>query len=297
MFFSAEEGLRLEDLEIVKPNVVIEYFKGKLPNIADFGFKLIIALLIYFIGSRLIKFVRKLMKKSMERSTIEKGVVQFLDSLVKVSLYTILLLIIGSIFGLETTSVIAVAGSAGLALGLALQGSLANFAGGVLILILKLFRVGDYIIEDTHKNEGTVKEIQLFYTKLLTVDNKEVIIPNGVLANSSLTNVTGCDKRRCDIIVGISYESDLKEAKDLIRALLERDEDILKTEDSIVFVESLGESSVNIGCRYWTRTELYWTTRWRIIEEIKIIFDKNNIIIPYNQLDVTIKKEELKNCL
>ena len=181
--------------------------------------------------------------------------------------------------------------SCGVAIGLALQGSLSNFAGGVLILILKPFIIGDYIIEDNKGREGTVKEIQLFYTKLLTVDNKTVIIPNGTLANTSLTNVTAQDKRRLDLSVGISYDADLKKAKQLIEELLRKDEDVLQNEDITVFVDSLGDSAVVIGARGWVKKEAYWTAKWRLTENIKLTLDENGIEIPFNQVVVHMKEQ------
>ena len=204
----------IEGEEVVEEvNKLAEYVGGKIPGLIDFAIGVILALVVFFIGTKLIKWIRKLIRLSMEKGNVDKGVRQFVDSLVKFALYAILIFSIGSKFGLDTTSVAAALASCGVAIGLALQGSLSNFAGGVLILILKPFVVGDYIIEDNKGREGTVKEIQLFYTKLLTVDNKTVIIPNGSLANTSLTNVTAQDKRRLDLSVGISYDADLKKAK------------------------------------------------------------------------------------
>ena len=191
---------------------------------------------------------------------------------------------------MDTTSVAAALASCGVAIGLALQGSLSNFAGGVLILVLKPFVVGDYIVEDNKGREGTVKEIQLFYTKLLTVDNKTVIIPNGTLANTSLTNVTAQDKRRLDLSVGISYDADLKKAKELIEGIFRADEDILKEEGINVFVDNLGDSSVVIGARGWVKKDAYWTTKWRLTENIKLTLDENGIEIPFNQVVVHVKE-------
>ena len=150
-----------------------------------------------------------------------------------------------------------------MAIGLALQGSLSNFAGGVLILLLKPFVVGDYIIVANDGTEGTVKVIQIFYTKLTTVDNKTIVIPNGTLSNSSLTNVTARPERQLDLKVGIIQDEDIK-----------------------VFVDSLADSSVILGLRAWVKTEEYWSTRWRLLEEIKLIFDEEGIEIPFNQLTV-----------
>ena len=269
-----------------------DYIGGKIPGILDFALGVVLALLVFWIGTIVIKWIRKLIRISMEKANVDKGVGQFVDSLVKFALYAILIFSIGSKFGLDTTSVAAALASCGVAIGLALQGSLSNFAGGVLILILKPFVVGDYIVEDNKGREGTVTEIQLFYTKLLTVDNKTVIIPNGTLANTSLTNVTAQDKRRLDLTVGISYDADLKKAKELIAGLFAADEDILKEEGIDVFVDNLGESCVTIGARGWVKKEAYWTVKWRLTEAIKLTLDENGIEIPYNQVVVHVKDSQ-----
>lgn len=272
-------------------NRLTKYISDKIPELIDFAIGVVLALLVFWIGAKIIKWIRKIIRISMEKGGVDKGVRQFVDSLVKFALYAILIFSIGSKFGLDTTSVAAALASCGVAIGLALQGSLSNFAGGVLILVLKPFVVGDYIVEDNKGREGTVKEIQLFYTKLLTVDNKTVIIPNGTLANTSLTNVTAQDKRRLDLSVGISYDADLKKAKELIEALFRADEDILKEEGINVFVDNLGDSSVVIGARGWVKKDAYWTTKWRLTENIKLTLDENGIEIPFNQVVVHVKEQ------
>lgn len=272
-------------------NRLTKYISDKIPELIDFAIGVVLALLVFWIGTKIIKWIRKIIRISMEKASVDKGVRQFVDSLVKFILYAILIFSIGSKFGLDTTSVAAALASCGVAIGLALQGSLSNFAGGVLILVLKPFVVGDYIVEDNKGREGTVKEIQLFYTKLLTVDNKTVIIPNGSLANTSLTNVTAQDKRRLDLSVGISYDADLKKAKKLIEGLFRADEDILKEEGINVFVDNLGDSSVVIGARGWVKKEAYWTTKWRLTENIKLTLDENGIEIPFNQVVVHVKEQ------
>ncbi|MEF9941263.1 MAG: mechanosensitive ion channel [Lachnospiraceae bacterium] len=260
------------------------YMDKQFPVLIGFGIKVLLALLFFFIGSKLIHWIRKVVKRSLERSNADKGVEQFVDSLLKFGLYALLLFSIGTKFGVESSSVAALIASAGVAIGLALQGSLSNLAGGVLILMTKPFVVGDYIIEDNHKNEGTVKEIQIFYTKLATVDNKTIVIPNGTLANNSLTNVTAKDQRRLDITVDISYEADLKKAKMLIEDILQKDICVLKEEEIIVFVDALSENAVVLGARAWVKTEEYWCTRWRVLEQIKLTMDEHGIDIPYKQV-------------
>ena len=283
-------AIETEEVVVKEVGKLAQYVSGKIPGIIDFAIGVVLALVVFFIGTKIIKWIRKFIRISMEKGNVDKGVSQFVDSLVKFALYAILIFSIGSKFGLDTTSVAAALASCGVAIGLALQGSLSNFAGGVLILILKPFVVGDYIIEDNKGREGTVKEIQLFYTKLLTVDNKTVIIPNGSLANTSLTNVTAQDKRRVDLSVGISYNADLKKAKALIEELFRKDEDVLQEEGITVFVDSLGDSAVIIGARCWVKKEAYWDVKWRLTESMKLTLDENGIEIPFNQIVVHMEK-------
>ena len=272
-------------------NRLVEYVNSQIPNIINFGLKVVLSLICFFIGRKLIRWVQKLVRASLNRANVDIGVEQFVDSMLKVVLFCILIFSLVANFGVDTTSIAALFASGGVAIGLALQGSLSNFAGGVLILLLKPFVVGDYIIESGTGNEGTVKEIQIFYTKLSTVDNRMIVIPNGALSNNSLTNVTAKEKRRLEIKVGISYESDLRKAKEVIESLLLEDESILKDEEIIVYVDELAESSVVIGSKSWVKTDDYWPTRWRLLEEIKLTMDEQGINIPYPQMDVHIQKE------
>ncbi len=274
----------------LKPNVVWETVTGWLPGLIDFGFRLLAAAIILLIGSRLIKFVKKVVKRTLGRSGIEDGLSRFLVSVVNALLYGILIFIAAEKIGIPSASIIALLGSAGVAIGLALQGSLANFAGGVLILVMKPFKEGDYIIT-AGGEAGTVKSIGLVYTTLTTSDNSKIVIPNGSLSNSSLTNVTGMDKRRVDIEVGIGYTSDLKQAKEIILDILESHPLVLKEEPIQVFVKNLGQSAVILEGRAWALTENYWPVRWDAVEAVKLSFDEAGIEIPFNQMDVRIVKE------
>ena len=276
-------------------DMVVDYFKNSLPGVLDFLIKLIIAIIVLLIGRKIIKVVRKIVKRMMEKTSWDEGVKQFFDNLLNAFLHFVLVMIVLGKFGITASSVIAVIGSVGLSIGLALQGSLSNFAGGVLILILRPFKVGDYIVEDTHGNEGTVTEIQLFYTKLLTIDNRTVILPNGNLSNCSLTNITQQDKRRIDIVVGISYDSDIRQAKNVIEKLILEETARIPEEAYSVYVDSLGESAVNIGARVWVRTEDYWETKWRLTENIKYALDENHIEIPYPQMSVHMRQSDSEN--
>ena len=267
-----------------------QYIQDNIPTLIGFGIRVLLALAFFFIGRILIKWIRKIVRRSIERSSADKGVEQFVDSVLKFALYFLLIFSIASKFGVDTTSVAALIASGGVAIGLALQGSLSNFAGGVLILLLKPFEVGDYIIEDSNGKEGTVKEIQIFYTKLSTIDNKTIVIPNGMLTNNSLTNATAKDERRLDLKLSISYSADLKKAKMLIENIIRQDESILKDDEIVVFVDDLSDSAVVIGARAWVKNEEFWPTRWRLLETIKLTLDEHGVEIPYPQLTVHMPK-------
>lgn len=289
-------GNIMEDMEERIQEGAIQEFLSALPEKAlNLGLRIVLAAVFFLIGARLIKLLRRIIRKSMERANAELGVIQFVDSFVKATLYVVLVMGLASSFGLDAASVVAVLGSAGVAIGLAVQGSLSNLAGGVLILALKPFRVGDYIRESYSNQEGTVTEIQIFYTKLLTPDNQTVILPNGNLANNSLVNITMQEVRRMDVTVGISYRADLKRAKEVLAEVLEEDEAVLKDRDRLVFVSELGSSSVVLGVRCWLRQEDFWQGKWRVTENCKLKLDENGIEIPYNQLDVHLEeKAEMK---
>lgn len=271
-------------------NQLTQYVQDSIPGLITFGLKVLAALVAFFIGRLVIRWIRKIVRRSFDRSGADKGVEQFVDSLLKYGLYALLVFSLISSLGFDTTSVAAVLASGGVAIGLALQGSLSNFAGGVLILLLKPFVVGDYIIEDSNGKEGTVKEIQIFYTKLSTIDNKTIVIPNGMLTNNSITNATAKDERQLDLRVGISYDADIRQAKSVIENLLIKDECIIKNEQINVFVHELADSAVVLGIRAWVKNEEYWETRWRLLEEIKILLDENGIEIPYPQMAVHMKE-------
>ena len=277
-------------VESVEKGLLENYVDGALPGVLDFAIDVILAFVVFIVGTRIVKWVVKLLTKSMERANAEQGVVTFVGSVVRYALYFVLILMILSHFGVTASSVIAVLGSAGLTLGLALQGSLSNFAGGVLILLLKPFVVGDYIIENTDKQEGTVTEITIFYTKLLTIDNKAIMIPNGTLSNTSIVNVTAMNKRRLDLRFNVAYDSDVQKVKGILTRVAIGDAAVLKDEDSNVFVSELKESCIEMGARCWVRTEDYWTARWRITENVKLAFDEAGITIPFPQVEVSMKK-------
>lgn len=274
----------------LEDGVLKSWLESALPSVFGFFWSVVLALLVAYIGGKVIKSLRKILRKSLERRDAEEGVKQFADQVFKVFLWIVVVIIILGLFGVTASSLAAAVASLGVTAGLALQGSLSNFAGGMLILMLHPFRVGDYIIEDTNKNEGTVFEISIFYTKLRTVDNKIVVIPNGTLANSSLTNATKSNRRQLDLVVPISYDADIKKAKELLMELSQKETRRLTEEGVKVFVKELNGSSVDLGLRFWVPTEEYWNVRWDMLENIKLTFDAEGIGIPYTQLDVHMKE-------
>jgi small conductance mechanosensitive channel len=282
------ELTEMADLEDISENInAFQKFMSTLPEKAlSLGIRVLIAAVVFFIGSKIIKIIRKITKKSLNKAGAEIGVIQFLDGLIKVVLYGVLILMIAGNFGFDATSVVALVGSAGVTIGLAMQGSLSNLAGGVLILLLKPFRVGDYIIESAHGTEGTVKEIGIFYTKLSTADGKIVVLPNGNLSNNSITNASFSPVRRVDLTVGISYSADIKMAKGILEDVMNSDTDVLHSEPVTVFVSSLDDSAVSIGMRCFCENANYWTVRWRVLENAKLALDEAGIEIPFNQVVV-----------
>ncbi len=286
----------INDINSLKEEVTKGFFASYLETVPtklfNLGIRVIFAVICYFIGSKLIQFARKIITKSLEKTGMEKGVIHFIDSCVKFLLYLVLIMIVASGFGVDATSIVAVLGSIGLTIGLALQGSFSNFAGGIILLLMKPFKVGDYIKEDSHGNEGIVTSIQLFYTTLRTIDNKVVLIPNGNLCNCSMTNVTWHDERCIDYSVGISYDADLLLAKETLKGLVMEDEDLLRPGEINIFVRELGESSIVLGARYFVKTSSYWKSIWNLNEAVKLRFDELGIEIPYNQMDVHLKNAE-----
>lgn len=267
---------------------ILKYLEGFLPEIQDFVIDVIIAVLILVIGRKLIKFISNLLQRSLEKAHVEAGAKQFIDSCVKAALYVILIMIIVGRFGVGTSSIIAVVGSAGLTIGLALQGSLSNFAGGVVILVMKPYRVGDYVIVSNGANEGTVKEIRTFYTSLIAPDGQQIMIPNGNLANNAIINTSVYGIRQIRIETTISSQDNIVRAKELLYDIV-KSYDKTKSEEPIqVFVDSLEENKVTIGVRIWVDQSDYLNSKWELTEKIKISMDENGFGIPNKQLDVHI---------
>lgn len=246
----------------------------------------LLAFLCLWIGIRLSKWLMKIIRRSFEKSKLDPTVSSFLGSIIHIGLYMLVFITVVSIMGIQVTSFVTLLGTAGVTIGLALQGSLSNFAGGVLILMLKPFVIGDYIREDTHNNEGTVISIDIFYTRLRTFDGKVVVIPNGTLSNTSLTNLTKQEKRRLDLTLPLEYEADLRKAKAVIEQVLRQEAMILQEEPVDVVLDAFADSSMTILIHVWVKTEDYWQTKWKVLEQMKYALDEAGIVIPYNQLDV-----------
>lgn len=281
---------QIEEIEYIASDELqvgaIERYLQELPDtLIRFGVRVLLALVVFFVGVQLIKLIRRILRKSFERRNVDIGVSRFLDSCVKAVLYILLLFMIASSFGLDATSVVALVGSAGVAIGLAVQGSLSNFAGGVLILLLHPFKTGDYI-RDGVGNEGTVEEVQLFYTRLITPDRHMVVVPNGTLANGNILNMSTVDNRRMNIKVGISYDADIRKAKEVLLQVLEQDPGVLQDQEKIVFVDELADSSVILNLRCYSSNEIFWETKWRLTENVKYALDEAGISIPFPQMDV-----------
>lgn len=262
----------------------VTYIRQLIPRGMDFMLSVGIGLLVFLIGIKIIKRILKMVRHSMEKREMDPGVISFFLSASKIALYVILVILTAQILGFATSSVVAIVGSAGLAIGLALQGSLANFAGGVLILVMKPFCVGDYIM--VGDVEGVVKKIDVVYTTLVTIDNRAAILPNGKLADSNIINVTKEDKRRIDIQVGISYDSSIRETKSVLQQIIDKQSAGLSDMPVDIVVSGLEESSVVMAVHMWVKPEDYWAVRWDMLEQIKEGFDANGIVIPFNQLDV-----------
>ena len=258
-----------------------EHLKELINLLWDIFPNLVSALILGFVGWWVIKLINIGVAKFFEKKDYDRTLETFLEDFINNGLKVLLFVMVITQVGVETSSLIAMLGAAGLALGLALQGSLSNFAGGILILIFKPFKVGDFI--SAQGSEGTVKQITVFNTKLVTFGNQEVIIPNGNLSNDKITNYSSEGVRRENLVIGISYSSSIQKAKDLILELCAADENIMTEEgkEAIVVVSELADSSVNLSVRYWTTTETFWPTKFKMIENIKASFDREGIEIPF----------------
>ncbi|WP_457566811.1 mechanosensitive ion channel family protein [Caldithrix abyssi] len=257
-------------------------------QLTDLAFKLLpqllLAIVVLILGLWAIKFLGRGINRALEKSKVDVSLQKFLVSLISIGFKILLLISIASMLGIATTSFVTIIGAMGLAVGLALQGSLANFAGGVLILLLKPFKVGDVI--DAQGFIGKVDQIQIFNTILKTFDNKTIFIPNAALSNGNITNYSIEPTRRVDMTFGIGYNDDLKKAKQILTEMVEKDERILKEPAPTVALAELGDSSVNFAVRVWVKQEDFWNVYYDFQENVKLTFDAQGISIPYPQRDV-----------
>jgi len=257
--------------------------------VLDQGPVVLWALVTLVVGLWIVGLVARLLRKAFERGKVEPGLRNFLGSLVSTILKVMVLIAVAGKLGIQTTSFVAILGAAGLAVGLALQGSLANFAGGVLVLLFKPYKVGDFI--DAQGVSGTVKEIQVFNTVITTPDNKTIIVPNGAISNGIITNISTQPTRRVDMTFGIGYSDDIQKTKEVLRQLVEADERVLKDPAPVIVCSALADSSVNFAVRAWCNSGDYWGIFFDMQEKVKEAFDANGISIPFPQRDIHVYNE------
>lgn len=273
--------------------MIEEYSKEFFQKLWEVGPKLLLAIITLFVGLRIIKFIGNYFRKALEQKSDEQALNIFLTKLFSIVLKVALIISVISMIGVDTTSFIAMLGAAGLAVGLALQGSLANFAGGILILLFKPFRIDEFI--EAQGLMGTVERIDILHTVLRTPDNKTVVMPNGQLANSPLTNFSRKEMRRVEYKIGISYGSDIKKAREIVLRILRADERVLEDPEPMVVLTELGDSSLNLSARAWVKTPDFWKTYWDNLEEVKESFDREGIEIPFPQRDVHLFEHKAKS--
>lgn len=280
--------LETTSIEKMVYSLAYEYLGKSGTALLDFIGNLFVAILILLIGLRLSKYIVKICIKIFEQSKMDPMLQSFLNSFLKIALKILVFILAITRLGIAASSIVAVVGSAGLALGLSLQGSLSNIAGGVILLLIKPFQVGDYILEDSSGKEGTVQAIGIMYTRLLSADNKTIMIPNGNLSAASITNYTYQEKRKVDLRIGVGYNDDIRLVRETLFEVLHQEPALLENEPIQIFVNDYKDSCIEMGIRYFVKTEDYWPSRWRVLENIKYAFDENGISIPFNQLDVNI---------
>ena len=270
--------------------IKVSFFSKLWSNFLDYLPTLIAAIIVYIICSIINKIIMRLLSKGLERSKVDSTIHGFFKSLVKVVLLCITIIIVLTILQVPMTSIITVVGSAGIAIGLALQNSLSNIAGGVIVLIEKNFRVGDYI--SINGTEGFVKEISVFATNIVSYDNKSIFIPNGTVSNATIINYTREKTRRIEHVMSISYDNDTKKAILVILDVLKNHSKVLDTPVPFARISAFASSSIDITVRAWVNVEDYWEVYYDLLADIKDAFDQNGIVIPYNQLDVHMINEE-----
>ena len=261
--------------------------------IAAYGFKILTAIAIFFIGRYAIKMLTRLTRKAMQKARMDAILVDFLGNIIYGLSLAFVIIAALSQLGIQTTSLVAIIGAAGLAVGLALQSSLGNLASGVMMIVFRPFKKGDYV--EVAGVAGSVEEIQIFTTTLQTPDNRTIIVPNGQITDGCITNYSARATRRLDLVMGIGYGDDIKKAKDVLTEVVMNCKYVLASPEPVIAVLSLGDSSVNLAVRPWVKTSDYWDAHFYLTEEIKLRFDKEGISIPFPQRDVYIYQETAKN--
>jgi small conductance mechanosensitive channel len=244
----------------------------------------LLAILTLVVGLWVISIINKIFKKVLDKREIDPTVQPVLRTMVSVALKVLLIISVAGIFGIETTSFVAAIGAFAFAIGMALQGSLGHFASGILLLVLKPYKVGDVV--EIAGQTGVVYSIEVFNTLLTSFDNKRIVVPNGLVTSGVITNITVLEDRRIDMTFGIAYEDDIDKAKEIIKQTIDECENVLPDKPVQIFVSSLGDSSVNIAARPWSKAEHYWDIYWYCQEHVKKNFDKAGVSIPYPQMDV-----------
>lgn len=265
-------------------DTIVNWFNDNQGLLIEFGIKLVVALLIIFIGKFISKLISRGVSKVMAHKKVDDAVISFIANLVFGIAFAITIIVAISHLGFNTSSLVAIVGAAGLAVGLALQGSLSNFASGVLIISFRPFKSGDFI--EVSGTSGIVEEILIFSTKLRTPDNKTVIIPNGAITSGTITNYSTKPTRRIDLVIGVSYDADLQQTKTILTDIINSDERVLKDHDNTVAVSELADSSVNFVVRPWVNSGDYWPTYFDLMERIKMALDEAGIEIPYPQMSL-----------
>lgn len=255
--------------------------------------QLVVAIVIFYVGRLVAKGVARLLERGLLARSVDKAVVAFLVSIVYAIILIATILMALSQLGVQTTSFIAILGAAGLAIGLALQGSLANFASGILIILFRPFKAGDFI--DGGGVSGTVEKIEIFQTQMKTPDNKRVIVPNAQITSKPITNYSAEPIRRVDLVIGIGYDSDLLLAKKTLEDILQNDERVLAEPAFSIKVAALADSSVNLNVRPWVNSADYWGVYWDTLEKVKLTFDEKGIGIPFPQMDVHLIKDQTES--
>lgn len=270
----------------------LEKFLGKIVNWATTdGIKLIIGIFLLWIGWKLAKKIVNILNKTLERRNVDVTIRSFLDTFLEVILKGLVILVVLEYVGIKTTGVAALVASAGVAIGLALQGSLSNFAGGLVILLIRPFNVGDYVEGAGHN--GVIEKIGMFYTHMVSVDNKLILVPNGTLANGSIVNYSAKELRRVDLTFGVGYEQDILKVKRVLSNIVEAHDLILKTPEPFIALSNHGDSAINFVVRVWVNNSDYWKVHFDLLESVKVAFDNEDISIPYPQMDLHIKNEGL----